>query len=277
MDYAKIIGSFLQCYVCYEDYKRGDAIWQCALGHAVCGNCRVNLHICPSCKSNYDGTRNLSIEEIVKQMPLKEEEVEQSTPDNKQVAIKLSPVKNIEVNVIEAPDSSDNNPEITNLMDAIRLLNNRSFLPQSVQRGYPWVQCSPGNIPPNAVKGGRCRSFQPLLIARAFHEGALLPGKVNFRYRKCFVSYRGREYEKNEFEVLCDVSGSWIPDSGGSVPPNAYPAGYTADYELLYIGRAQFGGTLTVGRVQTTHACCYISFDGVEHGRGMYEVFVLDA
>lgn len=59
---------------------------------------------------------------------------------------------------------------------------------------------------------------------------------------------------------------------GGHVPSNAFTAGHTIHGEPLYIGRAHHMGTLTPGKVHTSHGCLYIPYDGAEVAIQQYEV-----
>lgn len=64
--------------------------------------------------------------------------------------------------------------------------------------------------------------------------------------------------------------GTWIPASGGTVPPNAVPGGF--DSEQLYIGRAAHAGAIIPGKVHPSHGVCYIPWGGSEHAIPEYEV-----
>ncbi|XP_012529543.1 uncharacterized protein LOC105832819 [Monomorium pharaonis] len=52
----------LQCPVCLEA-SQGVKV-QCINGHHICNQCRIQLHICPICKSSFMETRNLAVEQI---------------------------------------------------------------------------------------------------------------------------------------------------------------------------------------------------------------------
>ncbi|XP_024878736.1 uncharacterized protein LOC112459066 [Temnothorax curvispinosus] len=52
----------LQCPVCLEA-TQGVKV-QCVNGHHICNPCRVQLQVCPICKSPFMGTRNLAVEQI---------------------------------------------------------------------------------------------------------------------------------------------------------------------------------------------------------------------
>lgn len=95
-------------------------------------------------------------------------------------------------------------------------------------------------------------------------------------YKKCFVAWGGKEHEKSYYEVLCDTSGTWIPNSDGIIPPGALAAGHTENGETLYIGRARIEGTLAIGKVHPSHGCCYLPYGGKEHSNRNYEIYVME-
>jgi hypothetical protein len=51
--------------------------------------------------------------------------------------------------------------------------------------------------------------------------------------------------------------------------------GMTTDGEPLYMGRALYQGTQTPGKIQPSHGCLYIPFNGEEVGMTEYEVLCL--
>lgn len=75
-------------------------------------------------------------------------------------------------------------------------------------------------------------------------------------------------------QVLCGCNPVWIPTEGGNVPPNAIPGGETEDGETLFIGRAPYEGTVTIGKVQQSHGVLYIPFGGEEISIPEYEILV---
>ncbi|KAL9914210.1 uncharacterized protein ACN2A1_001314, partial [Glossina fuscipes fuscipes] len=74
-------------------------------------------------------------------------------------------------------------------------------------------------------------------------------------------------------EILTGHHYVWVPASGGSVPPNAVRVGHTGDGEPLYVGRADWCGSLTPGKIQRSHGCLYIPFGGGEHRIEQYKNF----
>lgn len=130
-----------------------------------------------------------------------------------------------------------------------------------------------GEVPPNAVQGGFDSSEQ-LYIARARHEGDLIPGKLHPSHGVTYIAWGGGEHGHNEYEVLCAGGGQWVPVEAGNIPPNAVPAGETSEGEPLFIGRATHDGTVTVGKVQPSHGCCYIPYGGEELAYKEFEIYV---
>ncbi|XP_011206592.2 C3 and PZP-like alpha-2-macroglobulin domain-containing protein 8 [Bactrocera dorsalis] len=137
-----------------------------------------------------------------------------------------------------------------------------------------WVPASNGTVPPSAVEGGFDGAEQ-LYIARARHESDLIPGKLHPSHGVAYVAWGGGEHGHADYEVLCSSGGQWLPVHDGNIPPNAFPAGETAEGEPLFIGRATHDGTITVGKVQPSHGCCYIPYGGEELAYKEFEVFVV--
>lgn len=88
-----------------------------------------------------------------------------------------------------------------------------------------WVE-SEGEIPEGAVKGGKDYNDVPLYVARAWHEGHLIPGKTvkkvlkeNYRFivlgklnpnwGACHIACDGKELSVHSFEILVG-QGSWV-------------------------------------------------------------------
>lgn len=61
----------------------------------------------------------------------------------------------------------------------------------------------------------------------------------------------------------------------GTIPSGAIMIGKTMDGEPLYMGRCLYEGTQTPGKVQESHGCLYIPFNGEEISVTEYEVLVL--
>ncbi|KAG8227435.1 hypothetical protein J437_LFUL000444 [Ladona fulva] len=63
-----------------------------------------------------------------------------------------------------------------------------------------WRVCSDGEIPSDAFEAGK-EDGNSLYVARAYHEGDLIPGKLNPKHGLCYISWGGMEYEKKEYWV----------------------------------------------------------------------------
>ncbi|GBP45177.1 C3 and PZP-like alpha-2-macroglobulin domain-containing protein 8 [Eumeta japonica] len=148
--------------------------------------------------------------------------------------------------------------------------------------GYPrappgnavWVDSSNGQVPPGANPAGRDVSGEELFIARAQHEGAMLPGKLARSHGMAYVPWGGQEHGKPQYQVLVGGSNRWVPTSGANLPPGALPAGESEDGEPLYVGRVNHEGSLTIGKVQQSHGVCYIPYGGQELGFQEYELLM---
>lgn len=76
------------------------------------------------------------------------------------------------------------------------------------------------------------------------------------------------------FEVLIgERDFYWEPASDGRVPAGAVATGKDG-HEDIFIGRAPFQGSLTVGKVHPTHRCLYFPYNGKEERTNSYEVLV---
>ncbi|XP_031845112.1 natterin-4 [Nomia melanderi] len=143
--------------------------------------------------------------------------------------------------------------------------------------GYKWVPRSAAqSLPSNAVVGGRDSDGCTIYVGRAFHEGDMLPAKVIPEKNVGYVCHNGEEHAKYDYEVLCLGEFAWEFCSNGTVPSGAVVAGQTTDGEPLYVGRVLHNGSQTVGKVQQSHGCLYIPFDGEELSFKDYEVLVLN-
>lgn len=136
-----------------------------------------------------------------------------------------------------------------------------------------WVAASGGNVPPRAFPGGEDQG-EPIYIIRANYEGGLIPGKLLTSHGVGYIPWGGNENPVSEYEVLCDFNGTWVPSSGGNIPPGAVPAGQSEDGEPLYVGRVLHEGALTVGKVQASHGVLYIPYGGQEQSFQDYEILV---
>lgn len=76
------------------------------------------------------------------------------------------------------------------------------------------------------------------------------------------------------FEVLIgDKDYIWEPASDGNVAPGAVSTGKDGNDEI-FIGRAPFQGSMTVGKIHPTHRCLYLPYNGKEERATNYEVLL---
>lgn len=135
-----------------------------------------------------------------------------------------------------------------------------------------WIPATNGQVPPGAVQGGQDNGV--LYVARARHEGDLIPGKLVPSHNVAYIPFAGAEHGKTQYEVLCGCNPQWVPTTGDRIPPQAVPAGETSSGEPLFVGRVQHEGSLTIGKVQPSHGVCYIPYAGQELAFQNYEVLV---
>ncbi|XP_043267817.1 uncharacterized protein [Venturia canescens] len=140
---------------------------------------------------------------------------------------------------------------------------------------YRWTSRTVGqSLPPGAVVGGRDCDGSTIYVGRAYHNGDMLPAKVIPERNAVYVCHGGEEHSKHEYEVLCQGEFAWEFATNGSIPSDAVVAGQTSEGEPLYVGRVLHNGAQTVGKVQPSHGCLYIPFDGEELSFREYEVLV---
>ncbi|XP_031333182.1 natterin-3-like isoform X2 [Photinus pyralis] len=141
---------------------------------------------------------------------------------------------------------------------------------------YYWLDWNADRmVPPTAVHGGVDKDGSQIYVGRAYHEGDWIPAKVIPERHTAYVAYGGCEHVKNNFQLLCEQRFDWVPTSAGNIPPGAVEGGRTESGEPLYIGRVWHDGAHTVGKVHSSHGCCYIPYDSQEMTFCDYEILVL--
>ncbi|XP_066140791.1 uncharacterized protein [Euwallacea fornicatus] len=153
----------------------------------------------------------------------------------------------------------------------------RSGLYARGSEAYYWVDtfARSGIVPSTALHGGYDIDGTQIYVGRAFHEGDWIPAKVIPEKQVAYVAYGGAEHIKDHYQILCEQRFDWVPSCGGHIPQGAVEGGKTSDGETLYIGRVRHDGALSVGKVQPSHAVCYVPFNGREDAHSSYEVLVL--
>lgn len=85
-------------------------------------------------------------------------------------------------------------------------LTNFAFVAQDGPRlpvggaGVCWVPATSGQVPPSSIQAGQDNG-EPLYVARAQHEGALIPGKLVSSHGCAYIAWGGAEHPKKEYEV----------------------------------------------------------------------------
>ncbi|ODM93864.1 Natterin-4 [Orchesella cincta] len=138
-----------------------------------------------------------------------------------------------------------------------------------------WCSASGGDVPKDAIRAG-LDAGSKVYVARAHHEGAIIPGKLHKTHTSVYIPYNMKEVPVENYEVLCGPPAclSWVEGSGSDIPVNAVQGGQEADGETLYIGRVIHEGTVTVGKVHPSHGTCYVAYGGDELGFADYEILV---
>ncbi|XP_045781210.1 uncharacterized protein LOC123878149 [Maniola jurtina] len=135
-----------------------------------------------------------------------------------------------------------------------------------------WVVAE-DQLPDGALIGGYEK--ETLYIIKAPHRGSLTPGKFVPSQGLGFIPWGGEMHEKNKFEVLCGFNCIWVSTCSNRIPVGAVEGGYAEDsHETLYIGRAVEDGNLIPGKVQPSHAVCYIPYNEREISKKEYEILV---
>ncbi|XP_067634095.1 uncharacterized protein [Eurosta solidaginis] len=137
---------------------------------------------------------------------------------------------------------------------------------------HAWVSTNVfSSLPEFAIRAGQDSDGDPIYVGRAFHNGDILPCKIVPNKQQAYVAWGGEEISKVDIEVLTGHHYTWVPASGGHVPPHALRVGQTGDGEPLYIGRGHFNGSLTPGKIHPSHGCLYIPYGGREQKLESYE------
>lgn len=163
-----------------------------------------------------------------------------------------------------------------------------------------WVAGSNGQVPPNAVEGGRNDDGSKTYIGRMQFNGTVTPGEIVPKEEVCYISFMGKEEESRSYEVLVMAGASqpmpfmqsqaqpmmgaapggqpaaitWRTQNGAFNPAamNAFEGGYDRLGAKLYIGRALMAEGCHVGKVRSDIGTCYVPFEGNENTFNQYQV-----
>lgn len=62
-----------------------------------------------------------------------------------------------------------------------------------------------------------------MFVARARHEGELIPAKLIPSHKAAYVPFAGGEHAKSDYEVLVGCRPHWVQCQGNQLPPQAVP------------------------------------------------------
>lgn len=71
-------------------------------------------------------------------------------------------------------------------------------------KNLTWQSAAYGNVPYNAVLGGRSENGENLYIGRIPVEGVLVPGRVQPSQMHAIVSFAGKEHQSSFYDVLVE-------------------------------------------------------------------------
>ncbi|KAF5299434.1 hypothetical protein FQA39_LY11580 [Lamprigera yunnana] len=125
-----------------------------------------------------------------------------------------------------------------------------------VTEGYYWKDFK-GEVPDDAIKGGKSANGEPIYIGQVLHYDKLLPAKILTNDNKAYFAWNAEQSTTENIKILCSPYPErfqWIPTHkneihlltnehviNGGAEPNQY----------LYIGRALYKSETLVGKVRT--------------------------
>eukprot|EP00727_Mastigamoeba_balamuthi_P002181 m51a1_g11960 hypothetical protein (330) ;mRNA; r:794768-796064 len=139
--------------------------------------------------------------------------------------------------------------------------------PPPAYQSFQWVPTNGNCIPPNAVVGGRDVDGTDLYVARAMHNGSMIPGKGHPKHGCCYVSFGGREVPVRSYEVLTAAPGCfprWQTVMPGT-PIQGTQAGHDVGGQPLYVARMYFNGTMCLGKAGQHLGGIAMPFGGKEN------------
>jgi hypothetical protein len=91
--------------------------------------------------------------------------------------------------------------------------------------GFTWVQSSNGQVPANAVIGGKTATGESLYVGRAQHAGLTIPGKVHPSHHCLYLPCDWKEHAKTSYEVLVRGAGGsgWVTGPEMLPPHGLHP------------------------------------------------------
>lgn len=81
-----------------------------------------------------------------------------------------------------------------------------------INSNYQWAPSSNGQVPHNAILGGRTSTGEQLYVGRATHCGVMTPGKVHPSHGCIYIPFSWKEHRYTNYEVLVNTNSSgWCP------------------------------------------------------------------
>ncbi|XP_070495871.1 uncharacterized protein [Chironomus tepperi] len=159
---------------------------------------------------------------------------------------------------------------------------------------FIWIEASNGDVPKNAVIGGRAEDGETLYVARAKYLFLTIPGKLHPSHKSAYVPFDSKELAVKTYEVLVRLESNgealkpkpeklvspgfewvrFIKKSGW--PENAVVggSGYDGVQQMdQYIARAKHDTNVIIGYAYKD-GIFYGTFNGIEIRTERYELFV---
>lgn len=137
--------------------------------------------------------------------------------------------------------------------------------------GIDWIRLSGGAIDRRAEPVGRDTNGAPLYVCAADFDGASQPGKIREGFSGCNFGYGGSEMTSATYALMLGRA-NWAHASDGNVPSNAIQAGSERDGQALFVCRANYDGSVQLGKVRPGFDGCNFSYGGREYTANPYEV-----
>jgi hypothetical protein len=136
-----------------------------------------------------------------------------------------------------------------------------------------WVRVNAGGeIPGDAVAGGKDSDGSQLFVSRGNYGGFFHPGKTRRDWNGVSIEYGGKELMISSYEVLVGNAGLyWSNVTSGNMPPNAVPGG-ADEHRSMFICRCMYQGSTQIGKTWQGNLSCNIGYGGNGYDIPNYEV-----
>ncbi|KAK4874547.1 hypothetical protein RN001_013907 [Aquatica leii] len=121
---------------------------------------------------------------------------------------------------------------------------------------YYWKEFR-GEVPEDAIEGGKSVNGQPIYIGQVLYFDKLLPAKIYKNDDKAYFAWNHEQSTTNNIKILCSLKPErfkWIPTKKDEIHllTNFHViCGGTEPNHNLYIGRALYKSETLVGKVRT--------------------------